>query len=232
MLSRFFLGAYWPAREEAIEQCADRLLSFFSKLATSDSALAIWYELGRSRKQALERRANVGDRTYLLKLLDRGRNRRNVDRKVNEELGFRIGLWNGRDEGNDASLGITCGLYWGDGTLGAGICNCVTLDLPEDLGELKQAGRMSGVLAAVVQAWEPDWAGVMSREAMNARAFDAKIPFVDWMVYVPRRIDNVPPPSSVVQLENGSLIVVQPDPPAVNSAADQENIRRIENILR
>jgi hypothetical protein len=231
-MSDFFVGAYWLSRKESIEQCADRLRKFFVALTASDPVLATWLEKGRSRKQALEKTADIREQSYLLGLLDRGRNRRDVGGTVIEELGFRVGLWNGGNGEKAAGLSITCGLYWTSPNPNASLSNCVTLDLPEDLGELKQAERMCGVLAAVAQAWEPDWAGVMSREAMNARAFDAKIPFVDWMVYVPRRIDGVLSPSSVVEFESGSLIVVQPDPPAVNNRADQENIRRIENILR
>jgi hypothetical protein len=133
---------------------------------------------------------------------------------VIEELGFRVTLWNGGSGKKTAGLSIKCGLYWTSPTANAGMSNCVTLDLPEDLGDLKQVDRMSAMLAAIARAWEPDWAGV------------------DWLVYVPRRIDRVLPPSSAIQLENGSLIVVQPDPPTVNNTEDQENIRRIESILR
>jgi Immunity protein 52 len=231
-MSSFFVGAYWSSRKESIEQCSDRLGKFFVALAASDPGLATWFEKGRSRKQAVETSAVIRDQSYLLGLLDRGRNRRDVGSTVIEELGFQAGLWNGRSGGKAAGLSITCGLYWTSPNPDAGLSNCVTLDLPEDLGELNQAGRMSGVLAAVARAWEPDWAGVMSRDSMNARAFDANAPFVDWMVYVSRRIDGVPPPSSVVQLESGSLIIVQPEPPGVTRTADQENIRRIESILR
>jgi hypothetical protein len=231
-MSGFFVGAYWPSRKESVEQCAERLRKFFVALAATDPVLATWFETGRSRKQALEKPAHIGDQSYLLGLLDRGRNRRDVGRTVIEELGFRVGLWNGGNGENAIELGVKCGLYWTSSNPNASLSNYVTLDLPKDLGELKQAERMSTVLAAVARAWEPDWAGVMSKDAMNARAFDARIPFVDWMVYLPRKIDGLPAPASVTQLEKGSLIVVQPDPPAVNSTEDQENIRRIENILR
>jgi hypothetical protein len=231
-MSSFFVGAYWSPRKESIEQCADRLHKFFIALTATDPALATWFEKGRSRKQALKEPAKIEDQGYVRDLLDRGRNKRDVGRTVIEELGFQVGLWNGASGKKVAGLSITCGLYWTSPNPNAGLSNSVTLDLPEDLGELKQVERMSAVLAAVAQAWEPDWAGVMSRDAMNARAFDARTSFVDWIVYVPRRIDRVLPPSSVIQLENGSLIVVQPDPPVVNSTADQENILRIENILQ
>jgi Immunity protein 52 len=231
-MSRFFVGAYWSSRKESIDQCADRLRKFFVALAACDPVLATWFEKGRSRKQALQKPAVIADQGYLLGLLNRGRNRRDVGGTVIEELGFHVGLWNGESGEKAAGLGVRCGLYWTSPNPNVGMSNCVALDLPEHLGELKQTDRMSGVMTATARAWEPEWAGVMSKAAMDARMLDVKAPFVDWMVYVSQRIDGVLPPSSVVQLENGTLIVVQPGPPSMNSTADQENVRRIENILR
>jgi hypothetical protein len=86
---------------------------------------------------------------------------------------------------------------------------CVVLDFSEDLGELNQTEHMVRVLVAAARAWEPDWAGVASQNAMRTRAFSAKVPFVDWMVFVSRKVGGVPCPSSVMELEDlGSLIIV------------------------
>jgi len=72
---------------------------------------------------------------------------------------------------------------------------------------------------------------MFSNEAMNSRDWEQR-PFVDWMVYVPRQIANVPTPSTVTPLENGgSLIVVQTTPPTVDNPEDQERIRRIGEIV-
>lgn len=231
-MSLLCVAGYWSARKESIERCADRLCRFLADLATCDPALATWREKGRSRKQAMRIHVDMGDHNYVLSLLDRGRNRRDVGHAVIEELGFHVGLWNGGNKKSAAGLSITCGLYWTSPNAESSMTNFVVLDLPEDLGDLKQADRMSRVLAAVARAWEPEWAGVMSRDAMSARTFSAKAPFVDWMVFVPRRVSGVFPPSSLVQLENGSLIVVQPDPLAANNAETQESIRRVNDTLR
>lgn len=231
-MSDLFIGAYWPARKESQEQCAERLGTFLRECANCDPVLATWFETGRSRRQAMERPVDIGNRDYLMDLLERGRNRRDVGQTVIEELGFRVVLWNGESGMKAVGLSIKCGLYWTSATTNAGMGNSVTLDLPEALDELRQADRMSRMLAAIVRAWEPDWAGVMSTDAMNARDFNTKVPFVDWMVYVSRTIGSVPLPSSITLLEKGTLIVVQPDPPALNSEADQENIHRIEAAIR
>jgi len=226
-MNRFFMGGYWGPRKESIEQCADRLHRFFADLAVCDPILTTWYELGRSRKQALQKPAEVRDRNYLLDHLNRERNRYDVKpRAVIEELGFNVFLWNGGDDERDAGLHIKCGLYELD------MWNDVTINLPRDLGGLKQSDRMANVVAAVVRAWEPAWAGVMSDEATDVRDYDPKFPFVDWMVYVPRRIDRVPAPSRVIPLETGSLIVVWPDPLTISSAEALASIRRIDNLLR
>src|SRR3989442_863361 len=95
MTSRYMLGAYWPARQESIEECGNRLGRFLTELAMCDPVFAIWCERGRSRKEASERHVAVEDRHDLLDLLDRGRNRRDVGRDVIDELGFNVGLWNG-----------------------------------------------------------------------------------------------------------------------------------------
>jgi hypothetical protein len=56
----------------------------------------------------------------------------------------------------------------------------------------------------------------MSTRAMRERDFDAARPFVDWMVYVPRSVETVPPPGHLEPLNGlGSIIVVQPDPQSV-----------------
>jgi hypothetical protein len=95
---------------------------------------------------------------------------------------------------------------------------------------------MSAVLAAVANAWEPDWACVASNEAMDRRKFVGTRPFVDWMLYISaERLPRVPalkPPASVEALSAGTLIVVQPDPPDASDGADLENIRQVRAALR
>jgi hypothetical protein len=67
---------------------------------------------------------------------------------------------------------------------------------------------------------------------MNERNFDGDYPFVDWMVYVPRSVKAVPLPSRIEVLQGlGSIIVVQPHPPAGDDAEELSRIRRVENVL-
>jgi hypothetical protein len=229
---RYMLGAYWGARRESVEQCAGRLSAFLTDLAACDPALGRWYERASSFRQALARPVSPDSAGNLVQVLDRGRNRTNVGRAVIEDLGFQIGLWNGQEAQKGSGLSIRCGLYWKSSTPGVSIGNCVVLDLPEDLGQLRTETRMTQALTATVSAWKPDWAGVMSRAAMNARGFDANVPFVDWMVFLPRRVERLSPPSSVEELQGGtSIIVVQPTPPSEDSAEDLGVVSRVRKAI-
>lgn len=167
----------------------------------------------------------------LLQLLDRGRHRRDVPKRVIEELGFQIVLWNGKKAEKKAELRVCCGLYWQSPSPKASLSNTVILKFPEELGALAEAQRMVQVLAAVARAWEPEWAGIISEAAMKTRDFDV-VPFVDWMVYLPRKIGSLPAPSVVEELQGGgAIIVVQPTPPAEASADATAVIRRVEAAI-
>src|SRR5262249_39051415 len=156
--------------KESIEDCADRLEWLLLALSKCDLAFATWYARGAARKEAQREVAYPSDRAHLLSLLDKGRNRRDIDRAAIPHLGFRIGLWNGGDRDHQAGLGITCGMHAAaaSGPRPA-LANSVVLDLPSALGALQQVEPMSAVLAALAKAWEPAWAGVMSRSAMTER---------------------------------------------------------------
>lgn len=231
MSNRLTLGAYWKPRRESIEQCADRLLAFMHGLAQCDIAFSQWYKLGRSRKDALKHVIDIRNRDELLKLLNKGRHR-NFYKQVMEDLGFIVGIWNGGKEGKDVSLRVCCGSYWVSPNPNvAGIGNSVTLDFPEQFGELADVAKASRILALTASCWEPDRGEIVSRELKDVGDLQ-EWRYANWMVYVPRKIASVPPPSTVTHLENGgSLIVVQPNPPAVDNPEDQERIRRVRRVL-
>lgn len=227
-MMRFMLGAYWDARPDGLEKCTEDACQFFARLAEIDPLLARWYELGRSRKDALKRKVDTFDIQRLRGLLLKGRNRYDIGREVIEDLGFSLGLWNGaeEEEEEEASVSIHCGCY------NDRIGNNVLIDLPCKPESLRWAENASTLLTLVAEVWRPKWAGIMSKKAMRERNYDANYPFVDWMVYVPRPVESVPPPSRVEVLKGlGSIVVVQPDPPVGDSAEELSLIRRVESLL-
>lgn len=229
-LTSFLLGAYWAARKESVGECADRLLRFFRDLGKCDESLSHWYERARSRKKALERPAIIDSHEYWVGKLNRGRNWTDINRTVIEDLGFMVGLWNGQDDRSSIGMLISCGSF------SPYVGNSLTLHLPIKTGALKTSARMRKVLAAVATAWEPDWAGVMSDEAMQRRRFNARRPFVDWMLYVSDKwLPKTPafePPTTTERLAAGTIIVVQQEPPDPCNPTHLENIKRVRAALR
>lgn len=227
-MMRFTLGAYWDARPDSVDKCAASAADLFARLAEIDPLLANWYEPGRSRKDALRRKVGTSDIHTFRELLLKGRYRRDVGREVIEDLGFRIGFWNGAGvKEAEASLDIHCGCY----SEYAG--NNVIINLPYVSQGVRWVQNASTLLASIAKIWQPKWAGIMSMKAISERDYDADRPFVDWMVYVPRSVPAMPSPSRVGLLKDlGSIVVVQPDPPVGEDAEELSRIRRVESLLR
>lgn len=229
---KYVLGAYWGPRQEPVERCAERLSEFLRSLHEQHSALERWYLRAPTLKKSLQRPLGNFEIQTLTDLLMKGQNRENANRTVSDDLGFQLGLWNGEQGAMQASLSVLCGLCWASRTPSVSLSNCVVLDLPKELGDLAEANRMIQLLAATARAWNPDWAGVMSEASMLTRGFDAEEPFVDWMIYVPRRIEKVAEPSFLLQLEVGSIIIVQPDPPSATDLQSLAHIERVGNAIQ
>lgn len=231
MSERFVLGAYWGARRESVEQCADRLQTFFEALVSGDDLLSQWYPKTSSPKKSLEHPLDKVNRQMLVEILMKGQNRENARGAVSEDLGFQLGFWNGQKADDQASFSLRCGLYWKSSNASVSVGNCVVFDLPKNLGILAEAQRMVQLLAATARAWNPDWAGVMSESSMLTRDFGAEKPFVDWMIYVPRRIGKAPEPAVLLEIQEGSIIVLPPDSPSINLPQKKSLIERVERAI-
>lgn len=225
-MQRFMLGAYWGVRPDSLEGCVDKAERFFAGLAEIDPLLSHWCERGRSRKDALTRKVDASDVQKLEELLLKGRNRRDDNREVIEELGFSLSLWNGADvEEAESSIRLLCGSYT------ERVSNNVLIDLPYLSESLPWVENASALLTLVAEIWRPQWAGIMSKKAMRERDFGGG-PFVDWMVYVPRSVESVPSPGRVETLNGlGSIVVVQPDPPVGDGGEESSRIRQVERLL-
>jgi hypothetical protein len=226
-MMKFMLGAYWDARPDNLEKCTEDVRRLFSQLAEVDPLLGRWFEPGRSSKDALKKKVDTSDIQRLRGLLLKGRGRADIGQRVFEDLGFRIGLWNGAGEDEEmAYVSIHCGCY------SERVGNSVVIDFPYKSESAKWVGNASTILARVAEIWRPKWAGIMSKKAMRDRKVIGVYPFVDWMVYVPRSVPAMPPPSRVEVLEGlGSIVVVQPDSPTGDSAEELSLIQRVESLL-
>jgi len=122
---RFYAGAYWPARAESLEECADRLTQFLAALGAVHPLLGVWFEKAKTRSAALKRHIQPAPGP-LGQLLEKGRARNDAGR-VMDNLGCSIGISNGQE----ISLGLTvrCGIT------SQVVTNAVVLDLPAADGD-------------------------------------------------------------------------------------------------
>lgn len=223
MSDSFYLGAYWGARRETVEECTDRWVDFLERIASIDSSLATWYERGRSDRDAL-RRPIDGTRERMHGLLLAGRNRLDSgDRAVIEELGFQVGMWNGA--ANAAGLTVCCGVY----SEVKGVGNLLVMDLPSadgDAGRLFTRATARALVEAVVECWEPTWVTWTSDDLADAQP--RGVGTVGWMTYLAdplvRRLEAPLDGYDTEQLDSGVLVTLADDATVV-SADDVHRLR-------
>lgn len=243
MSDDLYLGAYWGPRQESAYECAERLAACLTELHAIGGPLASWYAKdggdtsGTFQKKRLERPVHTWNTDEVAHLLLRGRNRRDTDGAVIETLGFSAHLWNwkGPDRsyspGLSATLSTTCGMY----SRNPHLRNVVVLDFPKQLSATRDRESSSRAILAVVKAWQPEWAGLISRRSREARSFTPGAPFVDWMTYLNHfKIDasKLPSSASVMRVdEQGVLIVTQDAPVDASDHIHAQNVRAVEAAI-
>jgi hypothetical protein len=228
---------YWGNRPESAEECARRALRLFAGLSRCDALFTTWYGLGRARKDALAHRLDVSDTSSLKELLERGRNRRDADRTVIEELGFGLGAWNGGVGGAESSLHLSCGSY--ASTPAAWIPNSCVLDLPSDAPaseRLLTVAALLRIIEVMAAAWDPDWGVVMSTAFQQmVPSGEVGAPVVGWLTYLglpPQSLPALPVGVRVAALsEGGSTIIATEERFTVTEPRHLQAAAAITNAL-
>src|SRR5690606_36846397 len=177
------------------------LLKMMTELEGCHELLASWNQLAGSLRKALER--HITPSLEALMPLLKGEKLKRF-----KHHGFSFGAWNGRPESAESiGLSITCGAT----PLQPGWGNRVVLDLPwpaEAAPTLYKPDVLLGILRAIVCAWEPDWAMLMSvsyqmhdvdggRDQPHEGESHEDKPDVGWMTYLrAKRLHGLtaPPP--------------------------------------
>lgn len=161
-MAKIMVGLYWAARVETLEEAAARLQRHFHVLASTSDHLADWYPLA-SRKPKNPTAVDTASLTVLTDLLEQGVNRRDEDKTVMTELGWRVALWtrsSGRVEGSTSVL-----------------CNCTSPRLTNSalVGlEADDTDPLSGeqaetLMKRLIDIWMPD-EGVVKRSVWDPAA--------------------------------------------------------------
>ena len=153
-----------------------------------------------------------------------------------EDLGYSVDLWNGAPDSESIAVSIRCGGY--ASSRERWLPNSYVLKLPREgapASRLLRTPLLTTLLAGVADAWEPDWAVVISRahrELLGQTAEDE--PLVGWLTYLSAERGPLPhfsvPVESVIQ-RTGSIVVSVADRFSVNDPAHVLAARRVAEEL-
>jgi len=176
----FYVGAYWGERPESSEACAERLLACLGRLAEIDDVFTGWRQKGWTPAEAVAEDPVPVDRSSLGALVRAGRNRRDFDHSVIEELGYGVSLWNGNSR-RSSGFSMLCGSF-----AGPNVANVFVLNLPreDDLCSWMTWEKARRIVVCLVTAWEPKWATLSSHEWREAQQPPAGTPVVGWLTYL------------------------------------------------
>jgi hypothetical protein len=211
MAEHFYVGIYWPARREPLSQCTKRVGTALRELAKVDGRLSRWFRKGWTRAQALKHELSMDDASIAKLLLD-GRNRRDDNNEVIEDLGFAAALWNGAGSGNEVSISFHCGSYseW--------VGNNTVLKLPFDRiisNDIYSFIKMQQILLILVRCFDPDWGVVTSHRLREAVNIPVGKPTAGWLTYLSNRY-GASAPNAGYEIERvgdrGELLIATREP--------------------
>ncbi|HLM48030.1 MAG TPA: immunity 52 family protein [Myxococcaceae bacterium] len=229
MKETYYVGAYWRARRESAESCAQRAESFFRHLGACDPSLAHWFKKGRTLKQALKHRFE-SDAASLAKVFHQQAQK---EEHLADE-GFSLNGWNGQTHEAASTLSLRCG----DGSVW--VSNSCLFYPPEEgpaQERILQAPMLARILRAMALAWEPEWGLVTSPEHRDLVAPESPKAgtYASWLMYISHRRGPLPPLPSPVHVEpvedKGTLVVLTPERFTVSNPAHLELARDVSERL-
>lgn len=221
MTDPFYLGAYWGPRPESAQVCAQRLVTCLKGLGATSDVLRSWFLKGNTQREALQRPVTI-ETGSLADVLLAGLNRRDVNNSVITELGYSAGLWNGNTK-TSAGFRVRCGAST---TVARMMSNTFVLDLPPfGQADAPDPVPLKSFIHAVIDAWEPDWAVLVSDALRDAQQTHPRQPVIGWMTYLSSwrgAIPALPDDFFAEPMDGGTLIVFDKDPSALSTLKVQE----------
>ena len=227
----YYVGAYWGSRRETALECARRAELFLLMLARCDPSFTQWYRAGRGFPRGLPGHPVHPELEELEPLFLKGRNRTDFGKKVIEELGFGLLVWNAKQEATD--LHMRCGgfsPFWP--------ANACVMHPPRE-GEVRErllcVPVLEQVLASVATAWDPDCAHAGSTEMVRLVEQGRNEVRVGWLTYLSRRLGKLPPLPAPVRIEPvgtlGWLLVLSPERMSSDNPEHVAFTRRVRELL-
>ncbi len=228
----YYIGAYWHDRQEPLESCARKASAIFTHLREASPIFSEWYELGRSRRDALRKSVRT-DQQSLQLLMMKSRSETDNGDAVFPELGYSLYIWNGKKDGEDAAnINIQCGSY------GPYSVNRCLIHLPvgeETRCQIMQVPILTDILLNIINIFEPKAGGIYSGKYNQIEAIKAKVPVIGWIMYLPVNQENIPAlpkPAKVLSLgERGVFIILTEERFSAHNPAHVELAGQVATIL-
>ncbi|AVH44753.1 Imm52 family immunity protein [Agrobacterium salinitolerans] len=200
-MESYFAAAYWSSRKETLEECTRRATCFLANLAGVSDTLRGWREKSKSRKKALtQKMISIECSDDVRVMLEKGRNRRDMDRSIIEELGFGFGLWNGEAGSDEAGLSVRCGIY-----NASGVSNAVVLNLPRSFDPA--SGKTVLALArSFIDAWEPESFVLTTNRRNREELIKAEAKGENWQPFLDVALYLQQPDILSFKAERGDLV--------------------------
>ncbi|WNG55627.1 hypothetical protein F0U59_13250 [Archangium gephyra] len=227
MRETYYAAVYWGCRVESAEACARRAETFFHLLSRCDSDYSCWFEQSDSLRRALQLQFEPTADTFA-RLFKKRSNRLG-------KVGFIFGAWTGHAENERGGMvRVICG----SDALGAP--NSCFLQLPlEEPGteRVLTVPVLTGVMRAMVSAWEPDWGVVTSDNLRDSLSEEGEVgTFLGWMTYCSRSRGEIPALPAPVRTESvedqGTLILLTPERLTASNPEHLSLARGVQDVLR
>jgi hypothetical protein len=226
----FLAAVYWGARPETAAGAAERFLGTVTELeATGDPLFTGWSIVKGRKAVALPR-----DTEELAEFVATEVHRRDSDNSVMEDLGYEFNAYSGDEyDLRSATVSASCGTTSTEPPIPNNAL--ITPSRFQDAGETLPLVA-DELLAALVDAWDPDWGMFTSywrRKAQDPdrRSKGTDVPYVGVLTWLSDRLGSVPadiPAATVRRYDGGTLIDLRRD----GELPDEEAVRATAGFLR
>lgn len=189
----FYIGAYWKNRKQKVEDIIMPTLKVLEGLSVIDNQFQNIYELGKSKKEALQKNVPRTD-NELLRLFLTSVKKTDVDGEGYSSIGYSVKLWNGQSDYESSSVSFNLG------SSSSSISNSCLVKLPaEGLAKerLLEPTTVYRIIDLIIENFDPDILVLNSRRLQTE--LDAANE-VGWITYK-KILDKIPRVSDPIMHE-------------------------------
>jgi len=163
MLDTFIIGAYWKDRKQLLDNIITSTLQTLKRLSEIDEQFVNLYELGMSRKEALEHKALLSHK-YIEKLYLKRVKKNDLDPNGYSKIGYRLSLWTGHKDGEASNISF------GVGKSSDKLTNVCLIQMPFEgaaSDRLLHFDKIKEIITILIQKWDPEVVVLNSTELSN-----------------------------------------------------------------